>query len=356
MRAEELKDLATEGRIEISFTKVVLLLTNIRQHLSVWLSAGVNPGDGLDESISILEETMRNDSGVQEKYKFILSELGLAQYFGAPLVDWIKALVAVGSSGLPIAVSTIGQIIDRLNEVSNAFSQISTSMDVLGVDSDEPAVGATSLGVLMPREAVANELGAFGKEVERIDRIYSLFSELETAERPQFQIDHIATTNIAIYVAATPAVAWSVLKVVEKILNIYKEILQIRKMRAELAATKIPEKFLKDLDEHASSVVASGLEEISKELFERHKKTIQPIRRSEIEKEISVVVSEIAARIDKGYMFDAKVGDEPSGDDDEAQETARRIEAIKGIRIQIAGFKSLPEPILMLTYQEVREE
>ena len=101
----------------------------------------------------------------------------------------------------------------------------------LGIGAEDLKPGECEVGILIPRNAVHNNIQEFGKELQDLNFILGTFSELASGDRETFEIKTISSTELMVFLAAIPPVAACVAHAAEKIINFYKTLLEIKKLK-----------------------------------------------------------------------------------------------------------------------------
>lgn len=78
---------------------------------------------------------------------------------------------------------------------------------------------------------MSNDLRTFALELHRLDRTFGVFSELATGTREGFQVRSISSTDLTVFVDAAPEIAACTAIAVERVVALYKKLLEIRKLR-----------------------------------------------------------------------------------------------------------------------------
>ena len=94
---------------------------------------------------------------------------------------------------------------------------------------------------------------------------------------------------------------------VERIVALYKKILEIRKLHGELLKQGMTKKELNVITKRANSTMEKGIAKLVKELITTYYKNNDEGRRHELSIDLSYSLNKIARRIDKGYNIEVRV-------------------------------------------------
>jgi hypothetical protein len=221
----------------------------------------------------------------------------------------------------------------------------------LAVGAEELEPGTAELGVLVPRGAVSNDLHSFGRELQRLDRTFGVFAELATTTQEGFQIRTISSSDLSVYLEALPQVAACAAVAVERVVALYKKILEIRRLKSELAEQGVPEESLEGVLTHADDHMKEGLKPVVEELLDEYYEGKDKKRLNELRTYLQSSLNEIANRIDKGYHIEVRVEPPEQADaeaDDGDEQAFKYIQAIQDAQPGLQFFRTEGDPILRL--------
>lgn len=125
------------------------------------------------------------------------------------------------------------------------------------------------MGILIPRAAVDNRLRPFARELQELDRRLSVFQELATGSREGFEIESVSSSELSLFVNVTPEVGACIALAVERLVALYRDVLEIRVLRNQLADKGLEPEDLSPIDENANTRMSTGIEPVIEELMER---------------------------------------------------------------------------------------
>ena len=94
--------------------------------------------------------------------------------------------------------------------------------------------------MLLPRFLFDDELEKFAHEMLELDGIVRTFEELATGSRGSPKIHQLSSSDPTIFLYITPAAVLFFLQALNMLLSAYEKVLNIRKLRSELAAQLSP--------------------------------------------------------------------------------------------------------------------
>lgn len=125
-----------------------------------------------------------------------------------------------------------------------------------------------------------------------------------------------------VFLAAVPPVAACVGHAAEKIINLYKTFLEIKKLKSELKKQGLKEEEMKGINDHANSVMSKGVEELTTEVVEEYYQGNDDKRKNELTNAVRISLNKLANRIDQGFNIEvrAEPAEEPEGEKVETED------------------------------------
>jgi hypothetical protein len=280
-----------------------------------------------------------------------LKELGLHDLLGTTLQTQIQDIFAQNQITPSVALEKLQALRNQLSQYKTALEQIIAGFRLLHIGDDELKPGQCEIGILVPRSAVHNKLDEFVKDLGEIDGVFETFAELTTGKRSGFQIRSMSSSDLSVFLDVLPIVAFSLAVAVERILAVYKNILEIRKLHNDLQTQGVPKKQLKGVLEHANSLMKTEIEKLIKDLLKEYYKVKDSNRQNELAIGLRFSLDKIANRIDRGYSVEIRV--QPLPEDEVAKskvklEDRQYIEKISSISENMEFLKLEGSSILTL--------
>ncbi|PKA10624.1 hypothetical protein CH372_18455 [Leptospira meyeri] len=259
---------------------------------------------------SILEKSETNKYSPYSKE--ILDEIGFKNLRGIDLSNRIESSFLNNSITPSIAHQEISGIQANFNKLFNALTSTNKNFEILGIKSNELENNQSEIGIIIPRLAVKEKIDYFIKELQEIKLIIGDFNELAIGSRPEIELKTIASSEYQILLNILPVTATCLIISIEKLIKIYKDILDIRKARRELKEKGVPDENLSGIEQYANSKMENGITESIQELITKFGTNLEDGRKRELEISLKYSMNKISNRIDQGYNFDIKMKIEES--------------------------------------------
>jgi len=317
MNAERLHAIVIALRDEIKRTSVVQRMQEMVNALRA-LSQQPHPTyqQQLASSLQSFYEAVTNtrSDNFSPAWRQVLVEIGGEEFFGRRLKEHVENVLAKNQMTPAVALEQLQQTLDGLQKFAQALDQAAAAVEVFGIGHEELAPGESEIGLLIPRGAVKNQLIGFMNELSELGFILNTFSEVATGAPDELAIRTLSSSDFLVYLAANAPYAACVAVAIERIVSLYKQLLEIRKLRQDIQNQGVPEDRTSGIDDYANHLMETGIEKASTEIVAQFYKGKDSGRKNELAVAVRLSMNEIANRIDRGYNIEVRVAPLPAGD------------------------------------------
>lgn len=297
-------------------------LTELRDQLSSLASQPqnqtfqANVSAGLDTLRAVFAELKQRTTPAQEA---LIREINGMSYFSELLPQRIGNNLSQNAITPAVVSTEVNKIANDRQAYLSKLENIEQGLEALGVKGEAPEPGDVELGVLIPRSLFENSLGPLAKELAVVNRIIQIFTEVTTGTVQPTEVREISTSDPAFFLSAPVLTVLAIGKVVDWLTNKWKEIEEIRKLRAETKKLEI-ENALKAIDDKIDAIIKSSVQEQKDELIKLYKG--DPGRKNELELGLEWALQSLVARIERGLTIEVRVLAPPAetGDEDGAKQ------------------------------------
>ncbi len=356
MNTERLYDIAKAIINDINTTAIQDKLSNLTSQIEKRVKSSVSAShqEGINKIISdigkVSESAPSNDfsATMRQAVTKLIGE-GVLGYEMDAIIEKISTYQQFAPS---VALVQIKELINRIQQIKDNFAQLINTFKDLGIDTDNSKHGICELEVLIPRSSFKNKLDKLGEELSELNTIFNVFAEIATGSRPGFDIRNLSSSDPTVLLDLKPEIAACIAVAVERIVTLYKKLLEIRKLHNDLKKSEIPKKTLKDVDDHANSIMNEGIKELISKLIKQFYKKTDDGRENELTTELRFTLNKIAGRIDRGYNIEIRIKpvqeNETEDTDEVLSHAAQYIQTIKSAKQNMQFIKEEGEPILNL--------
>lgn len=281
-----------------------------------------------------------------------MRQLGVENEYGASLEDRIRDIFEKNQITPQTALEEMRVLHEGINGTETQLTGLIAGLEYFDVGEDVLESDECEVGIVVPRAYVNDNLREFGSELIELEKSLLVFSELVTGKREPLEIRQISSSELSVFLEYLPQVGACIAVAVERIVALYKQSLEIKKLKQELAAQDVPDDSLKGIEDHVTSLVSPKLDELAKELLENYGDELDPDRKNEISIEIRHSLNKIANRIDRGFNVEIRVSevedDEDAEQSDEADSQRSARQQILESASKIEYLEQIGDPVLFL--------
>jgi len=261
-------------------------------------------------------------------WKQVCDELGFTNLLGENFYELVNDVIRRNGITPSSALEEINEIKARIVALTAAVKQLITVLNSLESECEKLEDGQCELGVMIPRDAITESLISLSKEFKEINSIVSVYEEIATGSRSSVKVRTISSSDYGLFLDLLPEVAVGLAVGIERIVELYKKSLEIKRLKQELADIEVPDEPLGPLNVYMGNYMDEGIKDFSKTYIEENANNSTKERKHELEKELRVALNKIANRVDRGFHLE--ISYKPIAEEDEleeGQETETETEA-----------------------------
>lgn len=356
MNAERLFVVARAIRADMQKTASVESLQKLRDALQQQVSQPQQPQfqqqvaghrKGL---VGALGKASSND--FNPMWRQLVAELHFDGFLGQSLADRIEDIFNRNQITPSAAHQEVATIFDELSKKNAMMVSLTDALGFFGIGAEKLAAGTCEVGILIPRAYVKNRLEEFGAEIEELNKIFGVFQELATGQRESPTIRGISSSDLVVFLEASALVAALIAATLERIVELYKKLLEIRKLHGELAKAGVPQENLKGVEDFANKFMDEGIESAATEILGGYQGRGDKGRSHELSIEFRSSMKKLANRIDRGFNLSIRASEEPIPDPKKKEELASHLDVVKAKERLMSFVKVAGPPILSLNAAE----
>lgn len=243
----------------------------------------------------------------------VLKAIGGNRCVGKGFNERLKDLLSVSGQTTAGIVTGLTNLQTDIEKFRKACGQARAGLELLNLASHTIPAGQFEVGVLIPERLVDSKLGTLVKELDGWNKIVRGFQEVAGEEEREVTVAGIASGSYEIYLPIGILAATLVSRTIDKVLEWYLRILEIRKRRLELKELGAPVAEVTEIKNHEKNLLKKEIEKLAKDLVkEVHPKVGVP-RQNELETHLTISIRQIARFVDRGgtVEVDSTPPDEP---------------------------------------------
>ncbi len=143
-----------------------------------------------------------SDSAIDEfspGWKEMLEQIGGSRFFGQKLKTKVEQTLAANQLTPTVAYNELNNLLAEMQKFHQALESGSLAFSAFKIGSEELDPGQAEIGMLIPRDAVRNQLGELTSELEDLAFILNTFSEVATGKPDDLIVRTVSTSEFLVY-------------------------------------------------------------------------------------------------------------------------------------------------------------
>jgi hypothetical protein len=253
---------------------------------------------------------------------------------GSKLFERVREILSVPGQTTAAIVSSLGRLQADLQNFQSACSQAQAGLSSLGLVEHRIPEGSFEVGVLIPENLVDSELGSLTKRLDEWNRILRGFQEVSGDAEREVLVDSLASGSYELFLSVGLVTAGLMSKVIDKVLDWYIKVLEIRRHRLELERLGVPVAETRTAKQHERRILDEGIKTLVGELMKGLPKPADKERQAELETQLTVSIRHVARFVDAGGDVEVDTArpvepEEPRAPEGE-EETPEAAEELQG--------------------------
>ena len=305
----------------------------------------------LSQSLKAMYACVTNTAsdGFSPAWREILREIGGESLSGSHLKVNVETIFAGNQITPAVAIEELQKLQKRLQAFKTALDQITSALRHLHISDEKLSPGECEIGILIPRDAVGNHMLEFADELKELGFILNTFSEVATGKKDELAIRTISSSGLLVHLQASAPYAACLAVAIERVVALYKQLLEIRKLREGLRKQGVPEDQSTGIEVYANNLMETGIDKIAVEVVSEYHKKDDKGRKNEFTNAVRIWLNKVANRIEHGFNIEVRA--EPLDKKSDQEENKRLQAAIATIQAATANMQYMKlegKPILRL--------
>lgn len=271
----------------------------------------------------------------------VLSSIDLEALEDGKFVRDIRQTLAASSVLPAVLQETVSTLNNNIKTGLQKAENARDSLKELGFEAEEVEKGVGEIALRIPRNLIDENFDGFINDASFFNDLIATTSEIVLGEPTQLKLRSIASSDYAIFLEMLPEIVGFTVLAIERVMNGYKTLLEIKVLKQQLASREVPEELTdhiqKDIDKRLDEVARKGAEEAIAQWETKAKKE----RLNELTTLAGKRLGELMTKLEAGYQLDGRVGYEDLEDDEEGAEEQNRLREMDlNVRLRIQKIRS----------------
>lgn len=230
----------------------------------------------------------------------ILRSIGGAQWVGAGFRERLSDVLSIAGQTTAGIVTGLTQLQSEMDAYKKSCVQARTGLEALGISAYAVGCGAFEAGVLIPESLVGGQLGGLVKELESWNKIVRVFQEVAGEDEREVSVSQLASGSYEIYLSVGLLAAGYLSRTIDKILEWYLTILDIRTKRLELQKLGAPVAEAKLVETYERDFLESEIRKLARQLVVEAEAKHAKDRKHELEQLLLSQIRQMVRFVDRG--------------------------------------------------------
>jgi hypothetical protein len=235
----------------------------------------------------------------------LLAEIGAEPFFLANIANDVRRLAQENAITPTVVHQYVANFSGQRAQYLEALRRLKQGFESLSISGLTVEPGTAEVGFILPRNLFANNLEGLISELGQVKLIIRALAELSTGSVDPIEVKRISTSD-PLFVFGVPIVVVALFgKVVKWCLECWKEVEEIRRIRADAERIKkfSTEEIDQIFDKKIKEEINNGISKITENIMEQHKE-IEQKRRHELQNHLESALRSIFARIERGMIVE----------------------------------------------------
>lgn len=235
----------------------------------------------------------------------ILVKIGAIEYFGNNGIQTLNLILSENSYNIKKTTENLQLYLNNRQKFSERINKTLTGLSELNIKIHHPIKNTYEVGLLMPSTYTHKKIITVTKELNRWDKIFKTIKEI-TGETPQdTQLSFISNGSLQFFVNNAPEVAACLAVAIERVIKVYKNIVEIRIARQKLKELGVNLADQKAIEKQEKEIATTEFDKISNDIIKEFAtKNIDAGRVNELKIAMHGHITYIAKCIDGGMTIE----------------------------------------------------
>ncbi|MCK4850651.1 MAG: hypothetical protein KAT11_04825 [Phycisphaerae bacterium] len=280
----------------------------------------------------------------------IFERIGALGYTGQGLWGQVSGIIEANTMSPADAQKQMAGLGKKVMGFYKSVKAMHTKLHDFGIEHEPLAAGQACIGIGIPPELVGSNLDGLGTEIHEFDDALKTFQKIVGQEVVSLKISSLGPAGFQLFLQVSPELAAPVALAIERIAGVYENLMQIKKLRADLVEQKVPAERIETIAEHEGELVDKELGDLAQAILDEYLPASQKQRGGDLKIALEEDLRFLADRIDRGVVLEVEVAASESASEKEKESV--RLTNARGRAL--AELERAPEPIFGLSKDEAK--
>jgi len=231
-------------------------------------SIGENKTNEIAENVELIRKLYKED--VVNQYSpsnlKILTAIGGLSYFGQTGLVFVEAILERNTYDIQRTANELKAYIESRKKFVELVASAKTNLQELGIKSYYHDDTVFEIGIIMPQNNVYNKITNLTKELNHWDKVLKTVTELVGDPPEDTEIALVSTGSLQFFIDHTSETAIVLATVLERVVRLYRNIVEIRIAKDKLKELGIAPAEQKAVDKQEKELFNREIDKLSKDI------------------------------------------------------------------------------------------
>lgn len=235
----------------------------------------------------------------------IIESIGASDYFGLTGFQKLEEILGKNSYDVQKTVADLQKFIQKRTEFVTLIKTTSENLLKLNIEPHFHIDNTFEVGLLMPKELTNNKIINVTKELNHWDKVFKTLKELTSGSADDTEINYVNNGSLEFFIDNGPQIAACLAVAVERIIKLYKNIVEIRSAKEKLKELGISTGEQKTIEKQEKDILNKGIDTIATDIVKEFAtKQLDSGRVNELKIAMKGHITYIAKCIDNGMIIE----------------------------------------------------
>jgi hypothetical protein len=235
----------------------------------------------------------------------IMQNIGASDYYGLTGFQKLEETLNKNAYNVQKTVADLQFFLQKRTEYINLIKTTSDSLKKLNIQPHFHDDNTFEVGLLMPKELTDNKIIKVTKELNHWDKVFKTLKELTTGSADDTEINFVNNGSLEFFIDNGPQIAACLAVIVERVIKLYKNIVEIRITKDKLKELGVSLGEQKAIEKQEKDILNKGIDTISTDIIKEFAiKQIDDGRVNELKIAMKGHITYIAKCIDNGMVIE----------------------------------------------------
>lgn len=280
----------------------------------------------------------------------IFERIGALPYIGQGLWAQVSAILEANTMSPTDAKKQMARMGEKVMGFYKSVQAMHKKLHDFDIEHEPLAAGQACVGISIPPELVGSNLEGLGTEIHEFDDALKTFEKIVGQEVKSLEVKSLGPTGFQLFLAVSTELAGALALAIERIAAVYTNLMQIKKLRADLVKQNVPAERIEAIAEHEGELVDKELGDLAQAILDEYLPGGAKGRAGDLKLALEQDLRFLADRIDRGVVIEVELAPAESANAKE-KEWARLTNA-RGRAL--AQLQRAPEPIFGLAEHQAK--